>query len=251
MDGQDASRNKTTADDVIRVVAVSDTHGFLPEVPKCDLLLLAGDITPLIEKKGFARQAAWLDGDFRHWLLSVPADEVVFVPGNHDTIYEWASNMVPRGLRCRTLIDEGFEFRGLKVYGTPWQPWFWDWAFNAHEEKLKSIWARIPDDTDILVLHGPPHGLGDYVDGENPGSPSLLARIEEVRPALAVYGHIHVGRGLYEIPERLGARSPVLANVAAVDERYKLIHPPVSFRLANANGVWYASPERGGHGQKA
>lgn len=233
------------AGESLTVVALSDTHGTLPEVPQCDLLLIAGDVVPLVPKEAFALQAAWLDGAFREWLEGVPADEVVFVPGNHDTVYEWAKGIVPLGLRCHTLIDEAYEYKGLKVYGSPWQPWFWDWAFNAHEKQLASRWEAIPDDADVVVLHGPPHLLGDYVahDHENPGSPSLAARLDAIRPALAVYGHIHGSRGLYSFSPREGARDTVLANVSVMDEGYKNARPPVSFRLDRTDGVWYATPQ--------
>ena len=42
------------------------------------------------------------------------------------------------------LLDEGVECEGLYVYGSPWQPYFYNWAFNLQRgkqcvEKWKAI----------------------------------------------------------------------------------------------------------------
>src|SRR5262245_38938257 len=178
----------------MKTVAISDQHGTLPEVPRCDLLLLAGDICPL-RGHGVERQAAWLDTDFRRWLASVPARKVIGVAGNHDFIFEKAPALVPVDLPWTYLQDQGTIWDGLRIWGTPWQPWFFGWAFNLYEEDLVAKWAMIPDGTDVLVLHAPPYEYGDGVplrDGgvRRTGSPSLLERIRAVKPRLAVFGHI-------------------------------------------------------------
>jgi Icc-related predicted phosphoesterase len=117
----------------------------------------------------------------------------------------------------------------MKIWGTPWQPWCFDWAFNLRESELKTKWDLIPNDTDILVVHGPPFGYGDGVprrDGiENTGSPSLLARIQKIAPKLVVFGHIHEGRG-----EWRGGES-VLANVTLVNADYEQVYQPWEFQI--------------------
>ena len=144
-------------------------------------------------------QAEWLDTEFRFWLKSLPARQIVFVAGNHDLVFEQAAFLVPKDLPAVYLQDSGFEWQGLKIWGTPWQPWFFDWAFNLREPELKAKWDLIPDDTDILVVHGPPFGYGDGVPRRDSirqtGSPSLLERIKAISPKLVVFGHIHEGRG--------------------------------------------------------
>ncbi len=215
-------------DPPMKIVAVSDLHGNLPSIPPCDLLLLAGDITP-VRSHRLDFQAEWLAGDFRAWLAAVPARQIIGVAGNHDFLFQEAPQRVPRDLPWTYLQDSGTTWEGLRIWGTPWQPWFHDWAFNLHEPELAPKWALVPPGTDILVLHGPPHGYGDGVPERGGvrrcGSPSLLARIEAIRPRLVVFGHIHEGRGEW----RLGPT--VLANVTLVDAGYDPVYSPWVYDL--------------------
>jgi hypothetical protein len=113
---------------VATIVCISDLHEHPVDVPACDLLLIAGDVS-FAFKGDLASKHAYLAGDFKRWLDRVPAAEVVLVAGNHDqSIEAWG---VPDGLRCHYLQDSGIELFGLRIWGTPWQPWFHDWAFNA------------------------------------------------------------------------------------------------------------------------
>ena len=46
---------------------------------------------------------------------------------------------------------------GYKIYGTPYQPEFCDWAFNLDRgEPCLSRWRMIPSDADIVVRGGLP-----------------------------------------------------------------------------------------------
>ena len=216
----------------MKIVAVSDLHGTLPEIPSCDLLLIGGDICP-VRNHQVAFQGEWLDRVFRAWLSQLPARKIVGVAGNHDFVFEQRPDLVPSDLPWTYLQDSGTEWEGLNIYGTPWQPWFYDWAFNLYEPDLIPKWDLIPAGTDILVLHGPPFSFGDGLPEKNDtvrhtGSPSLLRRIEVVAPKLAIFGHIHEGRGEWQH----GATR--LANVTILDERYQHVHPPWVFELADA-----------------
>ncbi|MFO0926429.1 MAG: metallophosphoesterase [Gemmataceae bacterium] len=213
----------------MKIVAVSDLHGYLPPVPPCDLLLLAGDLCPRKEHRE-AAQAEWLDTHFRRWLEQAPARQIVGVAGNHDFIFQTRRDLVPAGLPWTYLQDSGTTWEGLNLWGSPWQPWFFDWAFNLYEPDLVKKWALIPAGTDVLLLHGPPFGYGDGAyRGSDPvehtGSPGLLDRIRQVAPRLVVFGHIHEGRGQWQLGPT------VLANVSVVNERYELTHPPWEFEL--------------------
>ena len=125
------------------------------------------------------------------------------------------------------LQDNRITWKGFNFWGSPWQPRFWDWAFNADEPFLKHKWSLIPDDTDILILHGPPHGYGDFspYGEEHTGSPSLTKRIVEINPKLVVAGHIHSAYGIY----RLG--DTIIVNASHVDEQYVPKNDPIIIEL--------------------
>ncbi|MFT3883800.1 MAG: metallophosphoesterase [Gemmatales bacterium] len=196
----------------IKIVASSDLHSHLPDIPECDLLLLAGDLCP---DGSELKQALWLDTAFRRWLRDVPAKEIVGVAGNHDFVFQNRPDLVP-ALPWHYLQDSGIELFGLHIWGTPWQPVFYDWAFNLDEEQLKQKWQMIPKGTDILLLHGPPQGFGDRNShDEHTGSPSLTKRIQELQPQLALCGHIHEARGEYRIGQTL------VANVSQLNLQYQ------------------------------
>lgn len=196
----------------ISIVATSDLHGFLPEIPLCDLLLIGGDICPDGHEK---EQSDWLGTTFRRWLRTVKAKEIVAVAGNHDWVFQNRPELVPT-LRWHYLLDSGITLFGYKIWGSPWQPVFFDWAFNLKEPELDEKWKLIPEDTNILLLHGPPYRYGDRnAQGEHTGSPSLTKRIQEIQPQLVVCGHIHEARGDYHINQ-----THVL-NVSQLDLRYQ------------------------------
>jgi Icc-related predicted phosphoesterase len=87
----------------------------------------------------------------------------------------------------------------VNIYGSPWQPEFYNWAFNLPRKgnQLKEKWDNIPTDTDILITHGPAYEYVDKVVGqyENLGCELLTERIKEIKPKIHVCGHIHTGYG--------------------------------------------------------
>lgn len=199
-----------------RICCLSDLHGHLPPVPDCDLLLLGGD---------FCRHHDdyfWYRDVFGKWIDELAQRmKIIGVAGNHDWIFQENPDMVPR-LNWEYLEDSGTQWNGLNVWGSPWQPRFYDWAFNADEPDLERIWQKIPSNTDILLLHGPPHGYGDFspYGKEHTGSKSLLRKIEEIKPKLVVAGHIHSGYGRYMIGDT------IFINGSLVNEKYVPVNDP-------------------------
>lgn len=225
----------------MNVYAASDLHGNLPDVPgDADLLILGGDICPdfrpygnrgggLVDQGG-TQQANWLDRDFRYWLTTFSCP-VVATWGNHDFVGE-RSFLVPR-LRWAMLKDAEAIVSDLGVYGTPWVPGLPYWAFYGTPRALEARAEAIPEGLDILITHGPPHRVGDYIPtsekqrnkygnygGMHVGDPTLNVAIERARPKAVICGHIHEARGSYYLDG-----IPVY-NVAAVDQNYVLHDEP-------------------------
>ena len=172
----------------MKLVLGSDLHGYLPEVPPCDILVLAGDILSADGQRNFYL------GPLKRWLNNAPARHIVATWGNHD----WPFNVqgLP-DLRWNLLIDRAIEIEGFVFYGSPWSLPFYEWAWQAPEETLVKLYSFIPSDTDILISHAPPKGMCDYShEGQLCGSVALNNRMRELFDLrLLVCGHIHEARG--------------------------------------------------------
>jgi len=192
---------------MVRIVCISDTHTEASNVtiPACDILIHAGDITYRGEQDKLEA--------FNKWggKLPIPTERKICIAGNHDVSFRTHPQEARGTLTNWTYLeDSSTTLFGLKIYGTPWSPNFYPeaWVFNQSRGKEAATrWAQIPDDTDILVVHGPPFGYGDRVDGDlhtpertHVGCVDLLDRLREVKPILTVCGHIHEDRGIFTAP---------------------------------------------------
>jgi Icc-related predicted phosphoesterase len=207
----------------MRFVCVADLHGFLPAVPPCDVLVVAGDICPTEDERP-ETQRRWLSSTFARWLSEVPAEAVVGVAGNHDFVGESDPSAL-RDLDWHYLEDDAVEVEGVSVYGSPWTSRFQDWAFMLTEEELAQRWDSIPAAIDVLCVHSPPLGYGDWISGHAIGSPSLLSAIDARAPRLCAFGHVHAGYGRWQ----RGASTLVNAAYCGVD--YRPAHEPVVVEL--------------------
>lgn len=206
-----------------RIVATSDLHGELPDIPECDLLIIAGDICP---DGPPAFQAKWLDGECRKWLEGISSQEIVLVAGNHDQIFEKESYL-PKDLPWYYLKDSSIDLFGFKIYGTPWQLPFWG-AFNLPEEELAKKYANIPKDVDIFISHGPAFEILDEVGKfkiQHTGSRSLKNKVFEIKPKLFICGHIHEAYGMCT------SEGIIFANVSLLNDRMEVAHEPIIFNM--------------------
>ncbi len=183
----------------MKLVVLSDTHGRHKtiDIPDGDVLIHAGDFSVWF---GTLEELA----EFNDFLAQLPHVHKIVVAGNHDFPFE-RENAEARAIltHAHYLQDEALEIEGVKFYGSPWQPEFLNLAFNLPRgEPLRRKWDMIPSDTDVLITHGPPHGIGDRTfDGLHVGCEELLARVQEIKPRVHVFGHIHEGRGRIDIGE--------------------------------------------------
>ena len=151
-----------------RITFISDTHtkhtkldGFLPGG---DILIHAGDLT----SRGYINEIE----NFAKWYDKIDNyDTKVFICGNHDFGFQDDHEKVKgllTGYKTIDYLQDDWMLVGedidnmVKIWGSPWQPEFHNWAFNLPRgDKLKEKWDMIPVDTDILITHGPPFGKLD------------------------------------------------------------------------------------------
>jgi Icc-related predicted phosphoesterase len=210
-----------------KIVCLSDTHNCNEQitVPDGDVLIHAGDATI----RGTQREVE----EFLVWFSSLPHQFKIFVAGNHDWLYETNNHfarLLTADFNIKYLQDSSVEYEGFKIYGSPWQPRFYDWAFNLNRgAEIAEKWKLIPDDTDILITHGPPHGILDEVPHkffiENTGCEELRKKVEAIRPKLHIFGHIHCGYGQ---TEKFGVK---FVNASNCDESYEPTQPPIVLDL--------------------
>jgi predicted phosphohydrolase len=188
-------------------------------VPDGDTLVVAGDVTRRGEIFDLMKFLVWLNG--------LPHKNKVLIAGNHDFCFQRSPDRVAEMLEpydIYYLQDSAIILDGVKFYGSPWQPEFFDWAFNLPRgDQLKRVWAQIPDDVNILVTHGPPHGILDRsARDERTGCEDLRARIAELGDLDAhVFGHIHEGYGTLDTG---GVR---YVNASVCDLGYSAVNRPV------------------------
>lgn len=180
-----------------RIVAVGDTHVYHNKysVPDGDIFIHVGDMC--------AHGSLWELQSSAEWIMGLPHEHKVIVAGNHDWPFvvdkPEATSLFDGAVY---LQDAAATVAGVKFYGSPWQPEFFNWAFNLPRDGvgLRKIWGRIPTGLDILITHGPPHRYGDRCwDGNRAGCELLLERIRIVKPKLHLFGHIHDDGGTWNI----------------------------------------------------
>ena len=194
-----------------------------------DLILHSGDVM----NSGYEWEDLY---DFLTWFSELPYKMKVFTPGNHDRYIEdkpfdaWKMirEFNDKGVVC--LIDDFVEFEGLKIYGSPWQPEFYNWAYNLPRNgwEIEQKWKDIPDDTDILLTHGPAWGILDTVVNRrdfNLGCEMLSKRLETLHPLIHNCGHIHSGYGYVE------KNGTHFFNSSVLDERYNHSQKPFDITI--------------------
>ena len=212
-----------------------------------DIILHAGDLTSY----GYKHEVQ----QFLKWFNSLSAPSKIFIAGNHDfffdTDYRAYTEMGKRRHHHKStdpkeieevlkpyphvtyLNEESTEAFGLKIYGTPIQPWFHDWAFNRMRgDDIQQHWDKIPDDADVIIVHGPPYGIMDLLhpkfrefnEDPNVGCKNLLKRIREINPKLVVFGHVHEGYGTISKEEDLKEYYKLLEKKEKAENKLKELY---------------------------
>ena len=207
------------------LVLFGDTHELHREVeiPAGDVLICVGDFTM------FSKNLSAIE-DFNEWLGELPHRHKIVVPGNHEFFLE--SNPERRSLidNANVLIDEGIEIEGLSIYGSPMTPLYGAAFGKTSPNDRECHWSKVPDDTHVLVTHGPPFGILDVspAQAERMGDPELRNRVREL-PSLKLhaFGHIHGAHGAVE------QDGVTFANVALMGHLGDLVQVPKVLRIPN------------------
>lgn len=226
----------------MKIVAISDPHTMhkLVTIPECDVLICSGDIST----RGYKQEII----NFLNWFDAQPATHKIFIAGNHDFFFDsqWRAHTTVGAERHKHvnkteeeinellveypniiyLNDSGVTIDGVNFWGSPVQPWFHDWAFNRDEEGIKPHWNLIPENTNILITHGPPRGYGDQTvrTYEKVGCKSLHKAIwNNPNIKVNIYGHIHEGYGVIQDGDKF------FMNASVLNENYEMINDPIFF----------------------
>jgi len=221
----------------MKIVHISDTHGGIVETPSADMLIHTGDFTrvgTLQEIQDFADYLKSREHLYKYILV---------ISGNHDRSLDpfWgagspdASDSKDRAIKAQSIIEDASKkitylfddevvIDDFKFYGSPHTPEFgFNWAFNKlRGSDLDEVWREIPEDTDVLLTHGPPMGILDECpDYHRPrkmahaGCANLRHHVSRVQPKLHLFGHIHEGAGFLETDET------TFVNASIMDGRYR------------------------------
>jgi len=204
----------------LKLVLISDTHNLHRQlkIPEGDILIHAGDIT----RRGDIADLR----DFNEFMGTLPHPYKIVIAGNHDFCLEREAQKSEAVLtHCTYLRDQSLSVAGIKFYGSPWQPWFYNWAFNLRRgPAIKAKWDLIPPDTNVLITHGPPLGYGDQTFLQRQvGCEDLLNAIRIIKPRLHVFGHIHEAAGVSS------NEHTTFVNASSCNLAYQPIQPPIIF----------------------
>lgn len=204
---------------------ISDTHRKHNELslPGGDILIHCGDFTDIGEFSDVKEFALFISKtNYKHKIV---------IAGNHDFAFENGyQNEAKKFLNDNGIIylnDSGVTISGINFWGSPVQPEFFDWAFNRKRgADIKKHWDLIPDNTDILITHGPPFGILDVSShGTHIGCYDLLDAVKRVKPKIHAFGHNHFGHG------KILFNDTIFINASNLDEKYQNKFPPIVIEL--------------------
>ncbi len=209
----------------MKFVCISDTHNLhkkILDIPQGDVIIHAGDVSSRGSKKEIKK--------FLNWYANLDFKYKIFIAGNHDFYFEEEDNNMIQEIIPENIIylnDSACEIEGIKIWGSPVQPWFYNWAFNRQRgEEIQKHWDLIPKDTDILITHGPPFNILDTtVQGMNVGCENLINTIKNTNIKFCIFGHIHEAYGEKIIDD------VHYINASIVNFNYHVVNSPIVFEI--------------------
>lgn len=222
----------------MKIVHFSDTHNRhnqMEQIP-CDLVICSGDFSATGQKSEVK--------SFLKWFKNYPTTYRIFIAGNHDICFDdsknedgekpdWLKDELGEYLKydCLNfyLEDSGCQIEGINFWGSPATPRYGSpmWAFNYDRGwSIKQVWNKIPEDTNVLITHGPAKGRCDFVPGHgHQGCEDLAETIRFIEPEYHLFGHIHESYGYYH-DEFRGIKHLNGSMIDIVNGVYVVTHEP-------------------------
>lgn len=224
------------------ICAISDLHGDLIEyIEPCDLVLICGDLVPLDIQSNSKKTYKWFQTTFKEWAENLPCDKVLFIAGNHELGVEYHQKryekLFPENGKVTYLCNSSYDYKGIKIFGTPYCKQFGHWAFMRDNDTLNNLFKEIPSDLDILMSHDAPYGCSDiclqatpWNTGDHIGNIALRDAILEKKPKVVFHGHLHSSNHNCEFLE-----NSKVVNCSIKDERYNISYFPIYYDLSKEN----------------
>lgn len=218
----------------MNICFISDTHSKHDQLKKdltmpADFIVSSGDIS--------TRGYGWEIRSFLEWFSQLSQFRYkIFIAGNHDFGFQdhptEFAEMLLEYPNVIYLQDSGVEIEGVKFWGSPATPYFFNWAFNyLRGDDINRIWSKMPDEIDVLITHGPPYKHGDlvppnrYNEDLNVGCKDLMMHVEQIKPKVHVFGHIHCGYGITTNGDT------TFINASVLNEQYNYNNKPIYFEI--------------------
>ena len=220
----------------MKIIALSDQHGNLESIKEsCDVVVIAGDWSPLYCQQDFISVLNWWDKRFLPWMKTLKTDHIIVIPGNHDfaCTYKFFEEELNKVLsrhkmtnKVNYLCKSSVTIGGKKFYGNPNSESPSGWAFSMPYNQT----YEFDEDTDILITHQPPRfGNVGFVKQFNKelGSVDLRNEILRSNIDLNICGHIHTGDHNLTPAILNNGKVATIANVSILDEDYRVAYNPL------------------------
>lgn len=229
----------------MKILALGDTHNkhsdltqhiqqMLQSDPDIAMIIHTGDVTdnqdPFSNRQQFRQ--------FAEWFCKFEVPYKILVPGNHDVSVPTYPYLCSEFPVMQVLIHRSLVIDGINFFGSPFTPTYPTWAYHVDRNTSHLYWSQVPDNVDVLITHGPAHGIGDKTSMGVPkgeikslGDAHLLTRIKQIEPKYHIFGHFHDSTdqifiknyGAYQIPEL----KTKFYNVSMLDTTRNLQNLPV------------------------
>ena len=225
----------------MKIAGISDLHGdLINDFEECDIVCICGDTLPLSIQRNNQKSRKWLKEEFKPWAESLPCDKVFFIGGNHcfcmESTPQFMLDNFKKDDKVTYLCNEEFIYncdgKDYKIYGTPYCPDLYRWAFYKDHDNLIKEFSKIPENVDILLTHCPPkidhYGVvlqqGVYNHFTDYGCEELADSVKIKHPKLHIFGHVHSG----DHEAKLIGKT-LYCNVSIKNENYNITYYPIYF----------------------